>query len=98
MVRSRTPSELTVGLKAQYWLGVVALKEGDHTRARTKLYRALSMGPLTWYGRLAIAPVCANSAASRNFPCRILACRSASCVIWSVFTCRMIRAWRKWRR
>jgi soluble lytic murein transglycosylase-like protein len=46
-------SDLPVGLKAQYWRGVVALKRGDVLVAAAQLRRAQAMGPLTWYGRLA---------------------------------------------
>jgi soluble lytic murein transglycosylase len=46
-------SDLPVGLKAQYWRGVVALKRGDAFMAAAQLRRAQAMGPLTWYGRLA---------------------------------------------
>ncbi len=49
----RDESELTLGLKAQYWLGVAALKSGDRLKAMTELQRTIDRGPLTWYGRLA---------------------------------------------
>jgi soluble lytic murein transglycosylase len=48
-------SELTIGLKARYWLGVMALKRGDTPRAVRLLQEAIDHGPLTWYGRLAAA-------------------------------------------
>ncbi|QDG50882.1 tetratricopeptide repeat protein [Persicimonas caeni] len=48
-------SELTIGLKAQYWLGVAKLKAGDKEGARVALQKAIDKGPLTWYGRLAVA-------------------------------------------
>ena len=48
-------SELTIGLKARYWLGVMALKQGDTPRAVKLLQEAIDHGPLTWYGRLAAA-------------------------------------------
>lgn len=46
-------SELRVGLKAQYWRGVVALKRGDLGSAQKHLQATIDRGPLTWYGRLA---------------------------------------------
>ena len=49
----RDESELTLGLKAQYWLGVAALKGGDEAEAERELRAAIERGPLTWYGRLA---------------------------------------------
>lgn len=49
----RDESELTLGLKAQYWLGVAALKRGNRLLAMTELQHAIDRGPLTWYGRLA---------------------------------------------
>jgi soluble lytic murein transglycosylase-like protein/TolA-binding protein len=49
----RDASELTMGLKAQYWLGVIALKSGDRELARRELQETIDAGPLTWYGRLA---------------------------------------------
>ena len=49
----RDASELTMGLKAQYWLGVIALKSGDRELARQELQETIDAGPLTWYGRLA---------------------------------------------
>lgn len=48
-------SELTLGLKAQYWLGVARLKSGDKRGAKNALQAAINRGPLTWYGRLAVA-------------------------------------------
>lgn len=48
-------SELKVGLKAQYWRGVVALKRGDRAGAARHLQATIAQGPLTWYGRLASA-------------------------------------------
>ena len=48
-------SELAIGLKARYWLGVMALKQGDTARAVALLQDAIDHGPLTWYGRLAAA-------------------------------------------
>lgn len=48
-------SELTMGLKAQYWLGVAALKGGEEATARRALQATIDQGPLTWYGRLAVA-------------------------------------------
>jgi soluble lytic murein transglycosylase len=51
--REEDTSDLPVGLKAQYWRGVVALKRGDALMAAAQLRRAQAMGPLTWYGRLA---------------------------------------------
>lgn len=50
----RDESELTLGLKAQYWLGVAALKRGDRFEAMTALQKTIDRGPLTWYGRLAV--------------------------------------------
>ncbi len=47
-------SELTIGLKARYWLGVNHLKLGDDHNARRWLQSAVDHGPLTWYGRLAV--------------------------------------------
>lgn len=51
----RDASELTLGLKAQYWLGVTLLKQGEVEQAARALQLAVDMGPLTWYGRLAAA-------------------------------------------
>lgn len=51
----RDASELTMGLKAMYWLGVVALKRGDRGLASVRLQDTINAGPLTWYGRLAAA-------------------------------------------
>ncbi|AWV90914.1 soluble lytic murein transglycosylase-like protein [Bradymonas sediminis] len=48
-------SELTMGLKAQYWLGVALLKGGDLQAAQVALQTTINRGPLTWYGRLAVA-------------------------------------------
>lgn len=48
-------SELTLGLKAQYWLGVARLKAGDTQGAAVALQATINRGPLTWYGRLAVA-------------------------------------------
>src|SRR5690606_14713318 len=48
-------SELTMGLKAKYWLGTSALKAGDKKAAARWLQDTISSGPLTWYGRLAVA-------------------------------------------
>lgn len=48
-------SELTMGLKAKYWLGTAALKAGDKKAAARWLQDTISSGPLTWYGRLAVA-------------------------------------------
>lgn len=50
----RDESELTLGLKAQYWLGVAALKRGDRFGAMAALQKTIDRGPLTWYGRLAV--------------------------------------------
>lgn len=50
---NKDESELTLELKAQYWIGVAALKRGDKWTAEQALRKALAMGPLTWYGRLA---------------------------------------------
>ncbi|MFW5966262.1 MAG: transglycosylase SLT domain-containing protein [Persicimonas sp.] len=46
-------SELSLGLKAQYWIGVSKLKAGDKEAALEALQKTVSRGPLTWYGRLA---------------------------------------------
>ncbi len=48
-------SELSLGLKAQYWLGTAKLKAGDTDGARKALQATINRGPLTWYGRLAVA-------------------------------------------
>ncbi|TXD33502.1 tetratricopeptide repeat protein [Lujinxingia vulgaris] len=48
-------SELTLGLKARYWLGVNHLKAGRTDQARHWLQNTIDSGPLTWYGRLAVA-------------------------------------------
>ncbi|RVU42792.1 tetratricopeptide repeat protein [Lujinxingia sediminis] len=48
-------SELTLGLKARYWLGVNHLKAGRAEQARHWLQTTIDSGPLTWYGRLAVA-------------------------------------------
>ncbi|RAL20026.1 hypothetical protein DL240_19155 [Lujinxingia litoralis] len=48
-------SELTLGLKARYWLGVNHLKAGRSEEARQWLQDTINSGPLTWYGRLAVA-------------------------------------------
>ncbi len=47
-------SELSLGLKAQYWLGVAALKRGDRITALTELQKTIDRDPLTWYGKLAM--------------------------------------------
>lgn len=49
----RDESELTLGLKATYWLGVVHLKAGHRAEARKVLQETIDRGMLTWYGRLA---------------------------------------------
>lgn len=51
----RDASGLPIGLKAQYWKGVVALKKKDRDLATAHLQKTINMGPLTWYGRLAHA-------------------------------------------
>jgi soluble lytic murein transglycosylase-like protein len=48
-------SELSLGLKAQYWLGTAKLKGGDTDGAKVALQETINRGPLTWYGRLAVA-------------------------------------------
>lgn len=48
-------SELTLGLKAQYWLGAAKMKAGDKKGAVEELQATVDRGPLTWYGRLAVA-------------------------------------------
>lgn len=48
-------SELSLGLKAQYWLGVARLKAGDTQGAEVALQATINRGALTWYGRLAVA-------------------------------------------
>lgn len=48
-------SELSMGLKAKYWLGTSALKNGDRNTAARWLQDTINSGPLTWYGRLAVA-------------------------------------------
>ena len=53
--RKRDASGLALELKAQYWMGVVALKQGDQEQAKDQLHKAFTMAPLTWYGRLAHA-------------------------------------------
>ncbi|MFP4597844.1 MAG: transglycosylase SLT domain-containing protein [Persicimonas sp.] len=50
-------SELTMGLKAQYWLGTSKLKAGQHEAGLEELQKTISNGPLTWYGRLAAARI-----------------------------------------
>lgn len=59
-VEQRWPDELDsaalpMGLRARYWRGVIALKQDHRLEAVSHLSQALSMGPLTWYGRLATA-------------------------------------------
>ncbi len=49
----RDSSELTLGLKATYWLGMSRLKGGDRPEAERLLQETVDRGPLTWYGRLA---------------------------------------------
>jgi soluble lytic murein transglycosylase-like protein len=51
----RDESELTLGLKATYWLGVAYLKKGDRANAERYLQQTVDRGTLTWYGRLAEA-------------------------------------------
>ena len=46
-------SDLSVGLKAQYWLGVIEMKSGQRLRAIEAFHDTIARGPLTWYGRLA---------------------------------------------
>ncbi|MFU8802286.1 MAG: transglycosylase SLT domain-containing protein [Bradymonadaceae bacterium] len=48
-------SELTMGLKARYWIGVSYLKAGDRSMAARWLQDTINSGTLTWYGRLAVA-------------------------------------------
>ena len=48
-------SELTIGLKARYWIGVNHLKNGDKERAHRWLQETIDEGPMTWYGRLAVS-------------------------------------------
>ena len=47
-------SELTIGLKARYWIGVNHLKAERHEPAQRWLQQTVDHGPLTWYGGLAI--------------------------------------------
>lgn len=49
----RDESELTLGLKATYWIGVAHLKAGERDQARRVLQDTINQGMLTWYGRLA---------------------------------------------
>lgn len=51
----RDASELSLGLKANYWIGVTLHKEGKKSEAITQYKHTLKKGPLTWYGRLAAA-------------------------------------------
>ena len=46
-------SELTVGLKARYWKGMVSLRQGRTIEAMARFQDTIESGPLTWYGRLA---------------------------------------------
>jgi soluble lytic murein transglycosylase len=46
-------SELTMGLKAQYWLATAKLKAGQDADAIDAYHETMRRGPLTWYGRLA---------------------------------------------
>lgn len=48
-------SELSLGLKATYWIGVSHLKAGRTSQARLVLQETINRGKLTWYGRLAVA-------------------------------------------
>lgn len=49
----RDESELTLGLKATYWMGVAHLKAGRRGDARKVFQDTIDRGMLTWYGRLA---------------------------------------------
>lgn len=51
----RDESELTLGLKATYWLAMAHLKKGDAPNAERLFQETIDRGPLTWYGRLAVA-------------------------------------------
>ncbi len=46
-------SDLTLGLKADYWLAMVALRRGELELAATRFQKTIDAGPLTWYGQLA---------------------------------------------
>ena len=46
-------SELTVGLKARYWVGMNYLRLGEEVEAQKWLQETIDSGALTWYGRLA---------------------------------------------
>lgn len=46
-------SELTVGLKARYWIGQNYLRLGDEANAQRWFQETIDHGALTWYGRLA---------------------------------------------
>jgi soluble lytic murein transglycosylase len=48
-------SELTIGLKARYWIGTSYLKAGNRAMAARWLQETINNGTLTWYGRLAVA-------------------------------------------
>lgn len=48
-------SELSLGLKASYWIAVSLHKSGKNDAAIKQYKKALTSGPLTWYGRLAAA-------------------------------------------
>ena len=46
-------SGLPASLKARYWLGVCAFKQGEIERAERIFQETINQGALTWYGRLA---------------------------------------------
>ncbi len=48
-------SELTIGLKARYWIGVNYLQTDQEELAQKWLQETVDQGPLTWYGGLAIS-------------------------------------------
>ncbi|MEZ4462217.1 MAG: transglycosylase SLT domain-containing protein [bacterium] len=49
----RDESELSLALKATYWIGVSHLKAGHRAKAQKVLQETIDRGMLTWYGRLA---------------------------------------------
>lgn len=51
----RDESELTLGLKATYWLAMSHWRASDLPNAERLFQETVDRGPLTWYGRLAAA-------------------------------------------
>ena len=46
-------SDLSLSLKASYWLAMSAYRQGNRPEASRRFQTTIDRGPLTWYGRLA---------------------------------------------